>query len=470
MNNLRVIATAGLVTAMVIGLSGCSFIPHYQRPDLAVPSRWQNSQSHQGATAAELSWVNFFQDPALRRLISLALENNRDLKVAALNVESARAEYRITGADLLPSVDANLSKTAEHLPGGLYSTQSTGPVTYQEYDANLAVSSWELDFWGRIRSLRDASLEKYLSYQATEQATRLSLVAEVSQAYITLCADNDLQKLAISTANSQQNSLHIAQLKYQAGAVTEQDVLQAVTTVKSAQADVAKYQREKEQAKNALVLLLGTDVPPELVSHATLNKQWIFPDLDAGLSSEVLTRRPDIIAAEHTLKAANANIGAARAAFFPQITLTATGGTSSSGLGQLFSGGSGAWSFIPSVSLPIFNGGKNKAELDVAVISKRIEIADYQKAIQQAFSEVADALAGRETYLKEEQARREDMQANNKYFELATLRYQQGADDYLDVLTAQRSLYSAEQNYIDVLASSLNQKITLYKVLGGGWK
>lgn len=471
MNLNKPLAHTLLATALMAALSGCSFQPHYQRPALPVADQWQQpADTTTGKAASDIAWNEFFRDSDMRQLISLALANNRDLKVAALNVESARAQYQITGADLMPSVGAELSKTAEHLPGGLYSTQSTGPVTYQQYQGDLAVSSWELDFWGRIRSLRDQSLEQYLADQSTQQATRISLIAEVAQAYITLSADSDLEKVAQQTAASQTKSLSIANARYRAGSASQQDVLQAETTVKSAEADVQMYQRQKQQALNALALLVGTRLPAGIAQHATLQKSWFFPPLNAGLPSQVLTRRPDIIAAEHTLKAANANIGAARAAFFPTISLTASGGSMSGGLSQLFDGGTGAWSFVPSINLPIFEGGRNRAQLDVAKISKRIDIANYEKAIQQAFKEVSDALIGEQTYQREIVSRHDDLTVNQKYYQLAQLRYQTGVDDYLQVLTAQRSLYSAQQTYISVLASSLNQQVTLYKVLGGGWQ
>ncbi|WP_017345910.1 efflux transporter outer membrane subunit [Pantoea sp. A4] len=461
----------GLLPALIaMTLSGCNLQPHYTRPALPVANQWNDTAAPGQLTAADTPWGDFFTDPTLKQLIASALKNNRDLKVAALNVEAAQAQLGITKAALMPSVDASLSKTATHLPGNLYSTATSGPVTYQQYEGNLAVSSWELDFFGRLRSLRDQALESYLADQSTQQATQLSLVAEVAQAYITLCADSDLQKLAVATAASQNQSLLLTQAKLAAGTVTEQDVLQAKTTVKSAEADVAKYARERQQAVNALQLLLGAPVPAGVAEQASLHKTWVFPALKADLPSQVLTRRPDIMAAEHTLKAANANIGAARAAFFPSISLTASGGSASAGLNNLFDAGTAAWSFAPSISLPIFDGGKNRASLNAAKVSQRIEVADYEKAIQQAFKEVSDALTGVNTYQQEVLARQEEQDTSDKYYQLAKVRYDSGADDYLNLLTAQRSRYSAQQEYISTLSDSLAQKVTLYKVLGGGWK
>lgn len=454
---------------LVLALVGCNLQPHYDQPAMPVPNQWQEAGGA-AATSEAIGWQQFFADPALHQLIQLALANNRDLKVAALNVESARAQYGIQRAALLPTIDAGASLTSTHLPGNLYSTKSTGPATYQQYEANLGVTSWELDFFGRVRSLRDQALETYLATEATSRATQISLVADVATSYLTLSADNDLLHLARQTAESQQNSYNLTKLSYDHGASTEQDLAQAETALKSAVADVAKYSRQVRQDINALRLLLGTEVPNVLVNNAGLNRDWRLPALPAGLPSDLLARRPDIVAAEHTLKAANANIGAARAAFFPSISLTASGGSASDSLGHLLEGGTAAWSFVPSISVPIFDGGKNRANLEVAEVSKRIEIANYEKAIQQAFREVSDALAGQATYQDELSAREQDTAANQRYYDIAQLRYRQGVDNYLNLLVAQRSLYQAQQTEIATQLSSLTQKITLYKVLGGGWK
>lgn len=454
---------------LALALAGCNLQPHYDQPAMPVPNQWQEAGGA-AATAEAIGWQQFFADPALHQLIQLALANNRDLKVAVLNVESARAQYGIQRAALLPTIDAGASLTSTHLPGNLYSTKSSGPATYQQYEANLGVTSWELDFFGRVRSLRDQALETYLATEATSRATQISLVADVATSYLTFCADSDLLRLARLTVESRQNAYNLTKLSYDHGASTEQDLAQAETALKSAVADVAKYSRQVRQDINALRLLLGTEVPNALVNNAALNRDWRLPALPAGLPSDLLARRPDIVAAEHTLKAANANIGAARAAFFPSISLTASGGSASDSLGHLLEGGTAAWSFVPSISVPIFDGGKNRANLEVAEVSKRIEIANYEKAIQQAFREVSDALAGQATYQDELNAREQDTAANQRYYDIAQLRYRQGVDNYLNLLVAQRSLYQAQQTEIATQLSALTQKITLYKVLGGGWK
>ncbi|HHG0704205.1 TPA: efflux transporter outer membrane subunit [Klebsiella pneumoniae] len=459
-----------LVAWSLILLSGCSLQPEYHRPHMPVPGQWQEGQQG-GETYASTDWKKFYRDQRVVNLIKLALENNRDLRVAALNVETAQARFRIERSALFPTIEVNMNKTAEHVPGNLYSTRSTGSETYQQYELSAGITSWELDFFGRIRSLRDNALETYLSTAATEKATRISLIASVASGYMSLAADHDLLRLALDTADSQKKTWSLTQQKYLGGngIVSEQDVMQAEMSVRAAEADVKKYTRQLKQDENALSLLLGIPLPASARQNMTLEDFVGFPSLKSGIASDLLTRRPDIIAAEHTLKAANANIGAARAAFFPSISLTASGGTLSDSLGHLLEGGTAGWSFLPEINIPIFTGGKNKANLDVAELEKRIEIANYEKSIQQAFWEVSDALTGKQTYAKEVDARTRKLSANRRYYELALQRYKIGIDSHLNVLVAQRELYSSEEEMISVKLSSFQQDITLYKVLGGGW-
>ena len=431
MNNFRL-----ALLPLALALAGCTLAPHYQRPALPVDAKYD--QATPVGNVADLPWQNFFTDATLRNLIQLSLDNNRDLRVAALNVQEAQQGVTVQRAALMPSINATASQTSAHEPANLYNTKTSGAVTYHELNSGLSVTSWELDFFGRLQSLSDQAQETYLSSAATERATRISLIAEVATAWLTLSSDNDLLHLAQHTA--------------------------------AAQADVASYTRQVRQDVDALRLLVGTDLPATLLSHATLDANWQFPATPAGLTSDLLTRRPDIMAAEHTLKAANANIGAARAAFFPSITLTASGGSTSSSLGSLLGGGTGAWSFMPSINLPIFDGGKNQANLNIAHIEKRIEIADYEKAIQTAFKEVNDALAGQDTWQDQLTALQQEVGANQRDYDYSTLRFKQGVDNYLNVLVAQRSLYSAQQSLISAHLGQLSQKITLYKALGGGWK
>ncbi|EQA9808158.1 MULTISPECIES: efflux transporter outer membrane subunit [Enterobacteriaceae] len=454
---------------LTVTLTACNLQPHYDRPAMPVPSQW-NQPSGAGTSATNMDWQQFFSNPALHQLIQLALDNNRNLRMAVLNVESARARYGVQRAAQLPTVSAGASQTSTHLPGNLWQTQSTGPATYHQYEANLGVTSWELDFFGRVRSLRDQALETYLSTEATSQATRISLIADVVTGYLALGANSDLLRLARSTADSQRQSYNLTKRGHDLGVSSEQDLVQAETSLKSAEADVAIYTRQVQQDANALRLLLGTELPARLTDSASLNNNWHFPALPAGLPSDLLTRRPDIIAAEHQLKAANANIGAARAAFFPSISLTTYGGSASSSLGHLLGAGTANWSFIPFISMPIFDGGKNQANLDIAEVQKRIEVANYEKAIQTAFKEVSDALAGQATYQDELTAREQDTAASQRYFDMAQMRYRQGMDNYLNILVSQRSLYQAQKTQIATQLSMLSQQITLYKVLGGGWK
>ncbi|CAK6489814.1 Outer membrane protein OprM [Pantoea sp. Nvir] len=449
-------------------LTACSLQPEYHRP--AMPVETSYDQPTPVGNVADLPWQSFFTDAGMRQLIALSLQNNRDLRVAALNVEQARATVQVNRAALLPSISATASQTSAHEPANLYNTKTTGAVTYHELNAGLGVTSWELDFFGRLRSLSNEAQEQYLSTEATERATRISLIAQVASAWLTLCSDNDLLHLAQQTAQSQQKSYQLTQLSYRGGVSSDLDVAQAESTVRSAEADVASYTRQVRQDVDALRLLAGADLPVDLLKNATLNSRWDFPATPAGLPSDLLTRRPDIIAAEHTLKAANANIGAARAAFFPSISLTTSGGSTSSSLGHLLEGGTASWSFVPSINLPIFDGGVNQANLDIAHIEKRIEVANYEKAIQTAFKEVNDALAGQDTWQDQLAALEKEVAANQRDYDYSELRYKQGVDNYLNVLVAQRSLYSARQAWIAARLGQLNQKITLYEALGGGWK
>ncbi|MEA9391563.1 efflux transporter outer membrane subunit [Acerihabitans sp. TG2] len=469
-NPVRSLSVSAVVVSAL--LTGCTLQPDYHRPALPVVNHWEQSTKGPQSmpNVVDTGWQQFFTDPEMRQLIILALTNNRDLKVAVLNVEKARAQYRIDRAALLPTIDATASQTSAHLPGGLYSTQSTGPATYHQYEGGLGVTSWELDFFGKLRSLKDEGLESYLSSAATQQATQISLISDVATGYLTLCSDNDLLKLAEQTMQSQQGSYDLTKRSYDYGVSTSQDLAQAETTVRAAQADVAKYTRQVKQDLDALTLLVGAALPTSVMQNAKLDNNWHFPATPVGLPSDLLARRPDIIAAEHTLKAANANIGAARAAFFPSISLTTSGGSASSSLDHLFSAGTANWSFVPSVSIPIFDGGVNSANLDIAKLSKRIEVANYEQAIEQAFKDVADSLAGQATYKDELSARQLDTAANQRNYDLSTLRFHAGVDNFLNVLVAQRELYSAQQSEITTHLGLLNQQITLYKALGGGWK
>jgi multidrug efflux system outer membrane protein len=468
--NKHVFSLSLLAAFSLTVLAGCTMEPDYQRPALPVAANWQPGKGENLSAAQDIGWKRFFNEPAMNQLINMALANNRDLRIAALNVETTRAQFNIDRAALLPTLTANGSQSIQHLPGNLYSTKSTGPVTYQQDSASVGITSYEVDLFGRVRSLKDKGLETYLASAETQRATQITLVSQVASGYLTLASDNDLLKLAISTAESQQKSYDLTKHSYDSGVSTSQDLAQAETTVRSAQADIAQYTRQVRQDVDALTLLVGSPIPESLLANASLGKNWNFPATPAGLPSDLLTRRPDIMSAEHSLKAANANIGAARAAFFPTISLTGTAGSESAQLGRLFKPTTGGWSFLPTISIPIFDGGVNQANLDIAEAEKKIEIATYEKAIQTAFKEVSDGLAGEATYKDEVLARQQNLDANQRNYDLAVKRYQSGVDSYLNVLVAQRSLYTAQQSMISSRLGQLNQSITLYKALGGGWK
>lgn len=462
---------AALMLTTILG--GCSFIPEYQRPDAPVSAQWPKGDAYGAeaydAAALETGWQDFFRSGALQGLITTALKNNRDLRVAALNVEAARAAYRVQRADLLPSVDAGVSMSRQGVPEN--ASSSGRDSISSQYTANVATTAFELDVFGRIRSLNEKALQDYLATEEARKAVQISLVAEVANAYLTLLADVKLLKLTEETLKAQRESYDLIQRSFNAGIGSQLDVSQAATSVETARTNLAQYKRLVAQDKNNLILLLGT---PEVSLDAikeTLDDRIIMEKLPVGLPSTVLLSRPDILQAEYTLKGANANIGAARAAFFPQISLTGSLGLASSSLSDLFKSGSGlAWSFAPQATVPIFEAGRNVANLDVAKAQQKIAVAQYEKAIQVAFREVADELAARGTYTDQLRAQSALVAATKNSYDLSQLRYKQGVDSYLNVLDAQRSLYAAQQGEIQVQQQRLSNLVTLYKVLGGGLK
>lgn len=470
---MRIVPKSLTVALAAALLGGCSLIPAYQRPAAPVAANWPTGPAYQhgakvGRNAEQIAWQEFFAEEKLRKLIGLALENNRDLRVAALNIEAARAQYQIERANLFPAVNAAGSGSNMRVP---VSTSTTGhEYTAHTYSATLGFSAYELDFFGRLRSLKEQALENYFSLEETRRSTQISLVAEVANAYLTLLADREHLQLAKDTLHSQQASYQLTRQKLQAGAATELDLSDADTTVQSARVDVAGYTSQVARDENALTLLVGASIPPELLQDASLTQQSHLADLPPGLPSELLQRRPDILAAEHDLKAANANIGAARARFFPSISLTGSYGSASSKLSDLFKGGSEMWSFGPSINLPIFNAGSLSANLDAAKVAREIAVARYEKSIQSAFREVADALAQRGTLAEQLNAQQALVRASEKRYTLSQARFRVGVDSYLTLLDAQRSYYSSRQSLISTRLSRAANLVTLYKVLGGGWQ
>ena len=456
--------------AASIMMAGCTMIPGYHRPDGGTAATYASEPAktdQQGQrVAADIEWRDFYREPHLQRLIELSLQNNLDLRVSILNIERARAQYQIQRADLLPTVSATADGTAQHAPSDLSSPGQ--PV--HSYSVGGQIASYELDIFGRVRSLSQSALQTYLATAETRKAAQISLISEVGNAWLTLQADLELRRLTASTLENQQASNKIIRASFNAGTASALDLSESDTQVREAEANLAQYDRFAKQDVNALTLLVGAPIPADLLSEVPVDTVRLDDGLAAGLPSDLLTRRPDIQAAEDRLKAANANIGAARAAFFPRIVLTASGGTASTSLGDLFSAGSGAWSFGPSISVPIFDYGRNKANLEVAKVTSQIEVANYQKVIQTAFRDVSDALDGRETYVRQEQAQAGLVQASESAFKLSDHRYKEGVDGYLSVLVNQRSLYAAQQALVKVRLARAENTVGLYRALGGGWK
>jgi multidrug efflux system outer membrane protein len=489
-----------LGACLILYLAGCTLEPHYQRPQPAVTQEWpamppsatpgDSAASTAPAapdaaqrSAAQTGWREFFTDPKLQTLIEQALQHNYDAQIATLNIAAARAQYQIQRAELFPKISASATEEVEKFPAavaplasGAGTTTGVGAVgasggsgIFRYFDVGIGFTSYELDLFGRIRSLNHAKLQQYLGYVETRRSTQISVIAEVANAYLTWLADQKLLRITEDTLNSQQQSLSLIRLTYDGGVGTALDFHQAETTVATAQANLAQYRRQVAQDQNALVVLLGAPLPSGFVADVDLDEESLLADLPAGVPSEVLVQRPDILAAEHNLIAANANIGAARAAFFPSILLTGSYGTASTQLSGLFTQGSTAWTFSPQISLPIFAGGANVASLNLAKVQKNILVVQYEQAIQSGFREVADALAGRATLDSQVAADTALVQASSESFRLSNMRFTGGVDNYLGVLDSQRLLYSAQQSLVTVKLARLQNLVTLYKALGGGW-
>jgi multidrug efflux system outer membrane protein len=450
-------------------LSGCNLIPEYQQPEASIPQAFPQGAAY-GAqmtgNSAQIDWQTFFKDPALHRLVDLALENNRDLRKAALNVAAYRAQYRIQGSALVPELGVDASGGRSRTPADLSSTgrqETSGDNSLQ-----VGLTSYELDVWGRIRSLDRNALETYLASEEAQSSVQIGLVADVAVAYLTWQTDRQLLAVTRSTLENYRHNLELIQASSEAGTASDLDVRQARTLVDSARGQVQAYTRQEAQDVNALRLLLGTTIPSDL-PESNLEGQ-LMTEIPAGLPANLLQQRPDIRAAEHQLLAANANIGAARAAFFPSITLTAGAGTASSQLSGLFSGGSETWSFIPQIHLPIFTGGRLKASLDYAKIQKDIGVANYEQTIQASFREVSDGLAAMRTWGEQLKSQQDLVRATDEYTQMALQRYEEGVDNYMTLLDAQRQLLSARQQLLSGHLAKLTSQIQLYKALGGGWK
>ncbi|HNV56285.1 MAG TPA: efflux transporter outer membrane subunit [Smithellaceae bacterium] len=456
-----------LLILMVL-LAGCTLAPKYDRPEAPVPKTWPSGPSYQDTKqapqASQLPWRDFITDPRLREVIAVALANNRDLRVTGLNVEKAKAMFGINRASLLPIVNATGNWYQERVPADL---SSSGKIyTAEKYSVNLGLAAWEIDFFGRIRSLKDAALEQYLATDEARRSAQILLVATVTQAYLALAADREALQLVASTLEAQEAAYNMIRKRHEVGMASELDLRRSQTQVETARGDVARYTQLVAQDENGLNLLVGSSVRPDLLPR-DLSGVTLPRDISAGLSSDVLLGRPDVLAAEHFLKAANANIGAARAALFPRISLTTSFGTASADLSGLFKGGSDVWTFAPQIVTPIFDPRLWYA-YDVTKIEKEISIAQYEKSIQTAFREVADALAEKGTVSRRVTAQQSLVDAMAVVYRLSEMRYEKGIDSYLSVLDAQRSLYGAQQGLILLRLASVNNIVTLYKTLGGG--
>ncbi|PQV48525.1 efflux transporter outer membrane subunit [Paraburkholderia sp. BL21I4N1] len=481
-----------IAVAVALFAAGCTMAPHYQRPAEPVTSTFPTggvydtqpgatqpgaeagqqkpgakaaARSANGVAAADIGWREFFVDPRMQQLIEIALKNNRDLRVSVLNMQVSQAQYRIVRAGLFPTLNAAASQTKSRTPTDL---AFGGQNISNSYSIGLN-ASWEIDFFGRIQSLKDQALATYLGTAQARKAAEIALVSQVANQYLTVLELDDLLKVTQDTLKTAQESYRITKLQFDNGTGSELDLRQAQTVVETANANLQAQARLRAQGENALVLLLGEPLPADLPPGLTLDDQNLLTDIPAGLPSDLLTRRPDIMEAEENLLAANANIGAARAAFFPKVSLTGNFGTLSPSLGGLFKPGSAAWGFGPSITVPIFEGGQNIANLDVANLQKNVQIATYEKAIQTAFREVADGLAARGTYDQQIQALERNTFAEQRRLDLSNLRYTNGVDSYLSVLTAQTDLYTSQTSLITARMERLQNLVTLYQALGGGW-
>jgi outer membrane protein, multidrug efflux system len=473
MKHGRTMTAKYLLPGAFLCLAGCATMaPKYTQPAAPVPAEWPSGPAYRAETAktqkpvAEIPWREFFVDPQLRKIIDLALKNNRDLRIAALNIERFRALYQIRRADLLPRIDADAGASFQRVPADLSGTGKA--VNLDQYSVGLGVSAYELDLFGRVRSLKDQALEQYLATEQAQAGVQISLVAQVAAGYLALAADRERLQLANETLASQQDSFKLTRSRFEAGVSSALDLNQARTSVDTARVDIARFTALVAQDENALNLVVGSKVPSDLLPQTLSENLSAIRDIAPGLPSDVLLSRPDIIQAEGDLKGANANIGAARAAFFPRITLVSSIGFGSDELAGLFKGDSFTWSLAPRISLPIFDGGSNKANLTVAEVDRDIAVARYEQAIQTAFREVADALAQRGTIDDQLAAQQSLTEATSETYRLSRARFEKGVASYLSVLDSQRSLYGAQQNLIGVRLARLANLVTLYKVLGGG--
>jgi len=457
---LRLLASAAL-------LSGCSLAPKPERPAPPISSSWPTPASIDTHKTADIEWQEFFVAPRLRSLIDLALKNNRDLRIASLRVEQARAQYRIRRSDLFPDLEGHLAGNRQKFSGAITTFGGGSILTTYSIDVG---ASYEIDLFGRVRSAKRSALESYFATEEARKSAQIALVSQVATEYLTQLRLREAKAIANRTLETVQAAHKLIKTSFDAGGASELDLRTAEGQVQAVKVNSAGFLQLLAESENALVQLVGQPLPHDLPPADPFHQPQVLDDLPVEIPSEVLLRRPDILAAEHALKAANADIGIARAAYFPRILLTGYGGTASAKLTDLFSGPSETWGFSPQITVPLFAGGSARANLNAAKLRKRIEIANYEKAIQNGFREVADALATRTILDDKLKAQNLLLEAQQKRFQLTTARYNQGVDSYLDVLLAQQDLYAAQQNLAQFQAARWLNSLALYRSLGGGWK
>ncbi|QAX82056.1 Antibiotic efflux pump outer membrane protein ArpC precursor [Candidatus Pseudomonas adelgestsugas] len=446
--------------------SGCSLTPDYQRPKMPVATQYPHGQAYSlGQAAADQGWRHFFRDPSLQQLIQTALANNRDLHVASLNIDAYAAQYQIKRANLFPTFLTTSAGSHQRVPDKLLQTSKTGII--HQYSTNFSIDSYELDLLNRVHSLSEEALQKYLATEEARRSIHISLVASVANAYLTWQTGKELLKLTIDTLSTLEQGYKLTLRSNEVGMASALDVTRAHTFVENTRIQLAHYTRQVAQDENSLTMLLSTELPASIASKPLLTD--LLSEVPAGLPSDLLQRRPDIMQAEYNLKAANANIGTARAAFFPSVRLTTSAGIASPSLSSLFKGNLGTWSFIPQVYIPIFSAGSLRASLDYSKIQKEINVANYEKAIQTGFQEVSNGLAARNTYKQQLDAQYSLVAANKDYYRLAKRRYHAGIDRKMTFLDAKRQLFNAQQSLITARLEQLKCEVNLYKALGGGW-
>ena len=447
--------------------SGCSLAPDYHRPDSPVPLKW-NQQEIELTTGNHSAFASpFFNDPRLSLLIQLTTAGNKDLELSALNLKKSGELYGIERLSFLPNVAINAQKSAAHLPAGIFDTVDTGAVTYQQYDVKLVSASWEIDFWGRLQSLKEASLNEYFAAGASARALKIKLIEQTVTMYFSYLSSRESVRIGEEMLKNRQIKQEMAHAAYNTGALSRSEMLAADKNVEEAEAELALLKLQAQENYNALQLLAGQPLPSSIFRNASIEDKWEFPTLSANLPSEVLLRRPDIVAAEYELKAANARIGAAKAAFFPSVSITADGGTSSAELGHLFSGGSQNWSFIPSINLPIFDGGKNRANLDIAELNKQAGIVHYQQVVQQAFRDVSNALSGQAAMKTQYERSVKSLQIAGQQYQMACATHDAGQLSKDELINQSNDLLDIRKRALVTRMNYLVQGVKLYSVLGG---